>query len=60
MFGLQDLAAHFPFFVVCMVEAVEEEVEVECPSYPEHCTGSEKGGCMVVQHEMWKSTEEWL
>lgn len=60
MFGLQDLVDHFPFCVVCKVEVVGEEVEVECPSYPEHCRGPERAGCMVAQHEMWKSTEEQL
>ena len=60
MFGLQDLADHFPFCAVCKVVAAGEEVEVECPSYPEHCRGPERGECTVAQHEMWKSTEEQL
>lgn len=60
MFGLQDMLAHFPFSVVCRAGEVEEEVVVECPSYPEHCTGPERGVYMAVQHEMWKSTEEQL
>lgn len=46
---------HSPFCVACKVEAVGEEVEAECPSYPEHCGGPEREGCMVVQHERWKS-----
>lgn len=60
MFGLQYLVDHSPFYVVCKVEVVEEEVEVECPSYPEHCRGPERGECMVAQHEMWKSTAAQL
>lgn len=52
MFGLQDLVDHFPFCVVYRVEVVGEEVEVECPSYPECCRGPERGVCMVVRHEM--------
>lgn len=58
MFDLQDLVFQFPFYVGYRVEVVGEEVEVECPSYPEHCGGPERGECMVVLHEMWKSTEE--
>lgn len=60
MFGSQDLVDHFPFCVVCKVEVAEVEVEVECPSYPEHCRWPERGECMVAQHETWKSTEEQL
>lgn len=60
MFGLQDLVDHFPFCAVCKVEEVGVEVEVECPSYPEHCRGPEREGCMAAQHEMWKSKEEQL
>ena len=44
-----------PFSAVCKVEAVGEEVEVECLSCPEQCGGSERGECMVAQHEMWRS-----
>lgn len=51
MYGSQDLADHFPFYAACKVEVVGEAVEVECPSYPEHCVGSEREGCMVAQHE---------
>lgn len=58
MSELQDLAAHFS--VVCRVEVEEEEVVVECPSYPEHYGEPEKVGCTVAQHEMWKNTEEQL
>lgn len=60
MFGLQDLVDHFPFCVVCKGEVEGEVVEVGCPSYPEHYRGPEREGCMVAQHEMWKSTEEQL
>lgn len=60
MFGLQDLAVHFPFCVVCKVEVAGEEVEVECPSYPERGRAPERGACMVVQREMWKNKEEQL
>lgn len=56
MSGLQYLMDHSPFCVACKVEAEGEAVEVECPSYPEHCGGPEKEECMVAQHEMWKNT----
>lgn len=55
MSGSQYLMDHSPFCAACKVEAAGEGVEAECPSYPEHCWGPEREGCMVAQHGRWKS-----
>lgn len=60
MFGLRYPADRSPFCVACKVEVAGEEVEAECPSYPEHFAGPERGECMAAQHEKWKSTAAQL
>lgn len=56
MFGLRYLADRFLSCAACRVAVEAEEAEVECPSYPEHFAGPERGVCTAEQHEKWKST----
>lgn len=44
-----------PFCAVCKVEVAGEEVEAECPSYPEQCGAPEREGCTGAQRGRWKS-----